>query len=85
MSVRVGIAGVGRMGRRHAENLATRVPGASLVAAFRSCTQPSMIQRTATFTPPSSQGLEQTSCGMNAQSGTEPTRPSVWCSTAAGP
>jgi myo-inositol 2-dehydrogenase/D-chiro-inositol 1-dehydrogenase len=33
MSVRVGIAGVGRMGRRHAENLATRVPGASLVAA----------------------------------------------------
>ncbi|HTP97815.1 MAG TPA: Gfo/Idh/MocA family oxidoreductase [Casimicrobiaceae bacterium] len=31
--VRVGIVGVGRMGRRHAENLATRVPGASLVAA----------------------------------------------------
>jgi myo-inositol 2-dehydrogenase/D-chiro-inositol 1-dehydrogenase len=33
MTVRVGIVGVGRMGRRHAENLATRVPGASLVAA----------------------------------------------------
>ena len=33
MTVRIGIAGVGRMGRRHAENLATRVPGASLVAA----------------------------------------------------
>ncbi len=32
-SVRVGIVGVGRMGRRHAENLATRVPGATLVAA----------------------------------------------------
>ena len=31
--VRVGIVGVGRMGRRHAENLATRVPGAELVAA----------------------------------------------------
>jgi myo-inositol 2-dehydrogenase/D-chiro-inositol 1-dehydrogenase len=31
--VRIGIVGVGRMGRRHAENLATRVPGASLVAA----------------------------------------------------
>jgi len=31
--VRVGIVGVGRMGRRHAENLATRVPGAQLVAA----------------------------------------------------
>ena len=33
MTVRIGIAGVGRMGRRHAENIATRVPGASLVAA----------------------------------------------------
>ena len=33
MTVRIGIVGVGRMGRRHAENLATRVPGASLVAA----------------------------------------------------
>jgi myo-inositol 2-dehydrogenase / D-chiro-inositol 1-dehydrogenase len=33
MTVRAGIVGVGRMGRRHAENLATRVPGASLVAA----------------------------------------------------
>jgi len=32
-TVKVGIVGVGRMGRRHAENLATRVPGASLVAA----------------------------------------------------
>ena len=31
--VRIGIVGVGRMGRRHAENLATRVPGAELVAA----------------------------------------------------
>ncbi len=31
--VRVGIVGVGRMGRRHAENLAHRVPGADLVAA----------------------------------------------------
>ena len=26
MTVRIGIAGVGRMGRRHAENLATRTP-----------------------------------------------------------
>jgi myo-inositol 2-dehydrogenase/D-chiro-inositol 1-dehydrogenase len=33
MTVRIGIVGVGRMGRRHAENLATRVPGAALVAA----------------------------------------------------
>jgi len=32
-NVRVGIAGIGRMGRRHAENLALRVPGAALVAA----------------------------------------------------
>ena len=31
--VRVGIVGLGRMGRRHAENLAHRVPGAELVAA----------------------------------------------------
>ena len=31
--VRIGIVGVGRMGRRHAENLALRVPGAELVAA----------------------------------------------------
>ena len=31
--VRIGIVGVGRMGRRHAENLAFRVPGAELVAA----------------------------------------------------
>jgi len=31
--VRVGIAGLGRMGRRHADNLAHRVPGAELVAA----------------------------------------------------
>jgi myo-inositol 2-dehydrogenase/D-chiro-inositol 1-dehydrogenase len=31
--LRVGIAGLGRMGRRHAENLARRVPGATLVAA----------------------------------------------------
>ncbi len=32
-NVRVGIAGLGRMGRRHAENLAFRVRGAELVAA----------------------------------------------------
>ncbi len=31
--VRVGIVGLGRLGRRHAENLAWRVPGAALVAA----------------------------------------------------
>jgi myo-inositol 2-dehydrogenase / D-chiro-inositol 1-dehydrogenase len=31
--LRVGIAGLGRMGRRHAENLAHRVPDAELVAA----------------------------------------------------
>ena len=31
--VRVGIVGLGRMGRRHADNLAHRVPGAELVAA----------------------------------------------------
>ena len=31
--LRVGIAGLGRMGRRHAENLAHRVPQAELVAA----------------------------------------------------
>ena len=31
--LRVGIAGLGRMGRRHAENLAHRVPRAELVAA----------------------------------------------------
>jgi len=31
--LRVGIAGLGRMGRRHAENLARRVTGAALVAA----------------------------------------------------
>lgn len=31
--VRIGIVGIGRMGRRHAENLAQRVPGAQLVAA----------------------------------------------------
>jgi myo-inositol 2-dehydrogenase/D-chiro-inositol 1-dehydrogenase len=31
--VRIGIVGLGRMGRRHAENLAQRVPGAELVAA----------------------------------------------------
>ena len=32
-SVRIGIVGLGRLGRRHAENLALRVPGAQLVAA----------------------------------------------------
>jgi myo-inositol 2-dehydrogenase/D-chiro-inositol 1-dehydrogenase len=31
--LRIGIAGVGRMGRHHASNLAHRVLGASLVAA----------------------------------------------------
>ena len=31
--VKVGIAGLGRMGRRHAENFARHVPGAELVAA----------------------------------------------------
>jgi myo-inositol 2-dehydrogenase/D-chiro-inositol 1-dehydrogenase len=31
--LRVGIVGLGRMGRRHAENLARRVPSAELVAA----------------------------------------------------
>jgi len=31
--LRIGIAGLGRMGRRHAENLARRVNGATLVAA----------------------------------------------------
>ncbi|MCX4165890.1 MULTISPECIES: Gfo/Idh/MocA family oxidoreductase [Paraburkholderia] len=32
-SVRVGVVGLGRLGRRHAQNLAYRVPGATLVAA----------------------------------------------------
>ena len=32
-TVRYGIVGLGRMGRRHAENLAWRVPGARIVAA----------------------------------------------------
>jgi myo-inositol 2-dehydrogenase / D-chiro-inositol 1-dehydrogenase len=32
-TLRVGIAGLGRLGRRHAENLAQRVPRAQLVAA----------------------------------------------------
>ena len=32
-ALRVGIAGLGRLGRRHAENLAQRVPHAELVAA----------------------------------------------------
>lgn len=31
--VRIGIVGLGRLGKRHAENLAQRVPGAQLVAA----------------------------------------------------
>jgi myo-inositol 2-dehydrogenase/D-chiro-inositol 1-dehydrogenase len=31
--VRIGIAGLGRLGRRHARNLAERVPGATLAAA----------------------------------------------------
>jgi myo-inositol 2-dehydrogenase/D-chiro-inositol 1-dehydrogenase len=33
MTVRYGIVGLGRMGRRHADNLAFRVPGAQIVAA----------------------------------------------------
>jgi myo-inositol 2-dehydrogenase/D-chiro-inositol 1-dehydrogenase len=32
-SIAIGIVGLGRLGRRHAENLAARVPGLSLVAA----------------------------------------------------
>src|SRR5436189_2489098 len=32
-ALRIGIAGLGRMGRRHAENLARRVTGAMLIAA----------------------------------------------------
>jgi myo-inositol 2-dehydrogenase/D-chiro-inositol 1-dehydrogenase len=40
--LRVGIAGLGRMGARHARNLATRVPGAVLVAA----NDPNADQRT---------------------------------------
>src|ERR1700756_5726014 len=31
--VRVGVVGLGRLGKRHAENLAYRVPGATLAAA----------------------------------------------------
>ena len=31
--LRIGIAGLGRLGRRHAQNLAQRVPGAELIAA----------------------------------------------------
>jgi myo-inositol 2-dehydrogenase/D-chiro-inositol 1-dehydrogenase len=31
--LRIGIVGLGRLGKRHAENLAQRVPGAALVAA----------------------------------------------------
>jgi myo-inositol 2-dehydrogenase / D-chiro-inositol 1-dehydrogenase len=31
--IRVGVVGLGRLGRRHAENLTGRVPGATLVAA----------------------------------------------------
>jgi myo-inositol 2-dehydrogenase/D-chiro-inositol 1-dehydrogenase len=31
--LRIGIAGLGRLGKHHAQNLATRVPGARLVAA----------------------------------------------------
>ncbi|MDR3518099.1 MAG: Gfo/Idh/MocA family oxidoreductase [Azospirillaceae bacterium] len=32
-TLRIGIVGLGRLGKRHAENLAWRVPGAALVAA----------------------------------------------------
>jgi myo-inositol 2-dehydrogenase / D-chiro-inositol 1-dehydrogenase len=32
-ALRVGVAGLGRLGRRHAQNLAFRVPGATLAAA----------------------------------------------------
>jgi myo-inositol 2-dehydrogenase/D-chiro-inositol 1-dehydrogenase len=31
--LRVGVVGLGRLGKRHAENLAYRVPGAAVVAA----------------------------------------------------
>jgi myo-inositol 2-dehydrogenase/D-chiro-inositol 1-dehydrogenase len=31
--LRLGVVGLGRLGKRHAENLAYRVPGAELVAA----------------------------------------------------
>jgi myo-inositol 2-dehydrogenase / D-chiro-inositol 1-dehydrogenase len=37
--LRIGIAGLGRLGRRHAENLVQRVPGASLVAACSPVTE----------------------------------------------
>ncbi len=32
-AVSIGIVGLGRLGKRHAENLAKRVPGLALVAA----------------------------------------------------
>ena len=32
-TLKIGIVGLGRLGKRHAENLALRVPGASIVAA----------------------------------------------------
>ena len=31
--IKVGVVGLGRLGKRHAANLASRVPGAELVAA----------------------------------------------------
>ena len=37
--LRVGIAGLGRLGRRHAQNLAQRVQGAELVAACSPLTE----------------------------------------------
>jgi hypothetical protein len=46
---------------------------------------PSMIQRTATFSPPSSQGVEQMWWAVKAASGMDPIRPSVWWMMAAWP
>ncbi len=37
--LRVGIVGLGRLGRRHADNLAQRVPRAELVAACSPVTE----------------------------------------------
>ena len=35
--IKFGIVGLGRLGRRHAENVAFKVPGAELVAACSIC------------------------------------------------
>ena len=44
-----------------------------------------MTQRTATFSPPSSHGLEQMCCGTSTASGSVATRRRVWFMTAATP